>query len=88
MVVKVYTDSFDVQMRLDTWVTAFGMLAALATWQRNPVSMEEVQERQKADMGNRHNKTARIGFSSPLNRESFYCEMDQPYEEQEFHANT
>jgi hypothetical protein len=38
-VIKIYADSFNDQMEMCTYVSIFCLLAALATWQRKPMSV-------------------------------------------------
>jgi hypothetical protein len=47
-VVKVYAQSFNDQMRICTYVSAFGVLAALFTFQRHPIDIATVKRRQEA----------------------------------------
>ena len=45
-VVEVYSMSFKQSMRICTYVAAFGVLAAIATWQRNPVDIADARKRE------------------------------------------
>jgi hypothetical protein len=46
-VVKVYAQSFNDQLRICTYVSAFGVVAALCTYQRNPVDIAAVKQKQE-----------------------------------------
>ena len=48
LVAKVYADSFNEQMRVCCYLSIFALLAAIATYQRNPASVEAMKEKQKA----------------------------------------
>jgi hypothetical protein len=43
-VVKVYALSFNHQMRIATYISAFGVIAAACTYQRNPVNIAEAKQ--------------------------------------------
>lgn len=45
---QVYVDSFNEQMRICTYISLFALLAALATYQRNPVSVAATKEKRQA----------------------------------------
>jgi hypothetical protein len=46
-VVKVYALSFNQQMRIATYISAFGVIAALCTYQKNPVNVSERKKKEK-----------------------------------------
>ena len=46
-VVEVYSISFNQSMRICTYVAAFCVLAAIATWQRNPVDIADARKRER-----------------------------------------
>ena len=46
-VVEVYAKSFNQQMRIATYVSAFCVIAALCTWQKNPVDIGAARERER-----------------------------------------
>lgn len=46
-VARVFSDSFSSQMRVCAGVSAVGVLIALATWQRNPPTVEANIQRQR-----------------------------------------
>ena len=48
LVAKMYADSFNEQMRVCTYLSVFALLAALATYQRNPASVAAMKEKQNA----------------------------------------
>lgn len=45
---QVYTDSFNEQMRICTYLSIFTLLAALATYERNPANVALMKKRQQA----------------------------------------
>lgn len=45
---QVYTDSFNEQMRICTYISIFTLLAALGTCQRHPASVAVLKEKQQA----------------------------------------
>jgi hypothetical protein len=55
-VVNVYAQSFNQQMRIATYISVFGFIAALCTYQRNPVNISEARQREKEiGTGQEHN---------------------------------
>ncbi|KAF2433345.1 putative MFS multidrug transporter [Tothia fuscella] len=48
-VIQVYAESFNKQVRICTYVAIFGLLAAIATWQKHPVSIEVMRQRQVSE---------------------------------------
>ena len=48
LVAKLYADSFNEQMRVCTYLSIFALLAAIATYQRDPPSVAAMKEKQKA----------------------------------------
>ena len=47
-VVQLYSDAFNEQMRICTYVSAAALLAAFATYQKNPPSVAAMREKQAA----------------------------------------
>jgi hypothetical protein len=47
-VATVFSNSFNEQMRICTYLSAVAVIVALFTWQRNPVSVAENKARQAA----------------------------------------
>ena len=48
LVVQMYSDAFNEQMRICTYVSAVALLAAFATYQKNPASVAAMREKQTA----------------------------------------
>ena len=48
LVAQVYADSFNAQMRICTYVSIIGLLAAMATYQKTPASVAAMREKQEA----------------------------------------
>jgi hypothetical protein len=47
-VATVFSNSFNEEMRVCTYLSAVGVIVALFTWQRNPASVAENKARQAA----------------------------------------
>ncbi len=45
---QLFASSFNAQMRICTYVSVVGLAAAVATYQRNPVSVASMKEKNKA----------------------------------------
>ena len=48
LVAQAYTDAFNSQMRVCTYLSAVALLAAVATYQKNPASVARLKEKQRA----------------------------------------
>ena len=48
LVAQAYTDAFNSQMRICTYLSAVALLAAIATYQKNPASVARLKEKQRA----------------------------------------
>ena len=48
LVAQVYADSFNDQMRICTYLSILGLLAAIATYQKTPASVAAMKEKQQA----------------------------------------
>ena len=48
LVAQAYTDAFNSQMRVCTYLSAVALLAAIATYQKNPASVARLKEKQRA----------------------------------------
>jgi ABC-type uncharacterized transport system permease subunit len=46
-VIDVYSTSFNEQMRICTYVSAFCVIAAICTFRKNPVNIEAARERER-----------------------------------------
>ena len=48
LVAQMYTDAFNEQMRICTYISATALLAAIATYQKTPASVAAMREKQNA----------------------------------------
>ena len=48
LVAQMYTDAFNEQMRICTYLSAAAVLAAITTYQKNPASVAAMREKQNA----------------------------------------
>ena len=48
LVAQTYTDAFNAQMRICTYLSAVALVAAIGTYQKNPASVARLREKQKA----------------------------------------
>ncbi|KAK0506855.1 hypothetical protein JMJ35_010709 [Cladonia borealis] len=48
LVAQAYTDAFNSQMRICTYLSAVALLAAIATYQKNPASVARLKQKQRA----------------------------------------
>lgn len=51
LVAQLYTEAFNEQMRICTYLSVAALLAAIATYQRNPASVAAMREKQNAVTG-------------------------------------
>ena len=70
LVVQTYTDAFNAQMRICTYLSAVALLAAIATYQKNPASVARLREKQNAmaaeDLSDEGNELASTVGTTPV----------------------
>lgn len=73
LVVQIYSDAFNEQMRICTYISAVALLAAIATYQKNPASVAAMRDKQTAvanestDEGTELRSTTSVGPAQPEN---------------------
>ena len=74
LVAQTYTDAFNAQMRICTYLSAVALVAAIATYQKNPASVARLREKQKAmmaeDSSDEGNELASTVGTTPLQAKS------------------
>ena len=74
LVAQTYTDAFNAQMRICTYLSAVALVAAIATYQKNPASVARLREKQNAmaaeDSSDEGNELASTGGTTPVQAES------------------
>ncbi|KAL8730918.1 MAG: hypothetical protein Q9181_004490 [Wetmoreana brouardii] len=65
LVVKVYKNSFNEQMRICTYLSAAALLAAIATYQRHPASVQAMRNKQTAMTEESLDSIAGVAADSP-----------------------
>lgn len=74
LVAQAYTNAFNSQMRICTYLSAVALLAAIATYQKNPVSVARLREKQHAmaaeDMSDEGKEWASTIGATPVQAQS------------------